>query len=289
MPGATGQMVSSDTLVDQRPFYFTHIAVDPHNADHVYAVSEMLAESKDGGHKFTEIAKDVHVDYHAIWIDPTNSKRIITGEDGGYALTNDLKNWSFSRNLAIGQVYHVGLSDENPYQACAAFQDNGGFCGPENSLDSEGILDRHWIDVVGGDGMWTVPEPGDPRYVWTDLEDGALTIFDRKTRNEPLHPPLRRLPRQLSRTVRSQQNAVSLQLGRTDRVRAVVARHGDVVVRRQRRLRVERSRRNVDDYKPRSDAQHQGTPTAVGRSAGQRRFGRGILRHDSLHRRFVDR
>ena len=179
--GSHWTMVSSDTLVDQRPFYFTHIAVDPHDAGHVYAVSEMLAESKDGGHKFTEIAKDVHVDYHAIWIDPTNSKRIIVGEDGGYALTNDLKNWSFSRNLAIGQIYHVGLSDENPYQACAAFQDNGGFCGPENSLDSEGILDRHWTDVVGGDGMWTVPELGDPRYVWADLEDGALTIFDRKT------------------------------------------------------------------------------------------------------------
>ncbi len=179
--GAHWTLTSSDTLVDQRPFYFTHIAVDPRNADHVYAVSEMLAESKDGGRKFAEIAKDIHVDYHAIWIDPRNPKRIVVGEDGGYALTTDLKHWSFSRNLTIGQIYHVGLSDENPYQVCTAFQDNGGFCGPENSLDSEGILDRHWIDVVGGDGVWTVPDPADSRYVWADLEDGALTIFDRKT------------------------------------------------------------------------------------------------------------
>ena len=179
--GTHWTMVSADTLVDQRPFYFTHIAVDPHNADHVYAVSEMLAESKDGGRKFSEIAKNVHVDYHSIWIDPTNSKRIIVGEDGGYALSNDLKHWSFSRNLAIGQIYHVGLSNENPYQVCTAFQDNGGFCGPENSLDSDGILNRHWIDVVGGDGMWTLPDPIDPRYIWADLEDGAVTIFDRKT------------------------------------------------------------------------------------------------------------
>jgi photosystem II stability/assembly factor-like uncharacterized protein len=179
--GSHWTMVSNDTLVDQRPFYFTHIAVDPSNANHVYAVSEMLAESKDGGRKFTEIAKDVHVDYHAIWIAPNNPKRIIVGEDGGYALTNDLDHWSFSRNLTIGEIYHVGLSDENPYRVCAAFQDNGGFCGPENSLDSEGILDRHWVDVVGGDGMWTVPDPADPRYVWSDLEDGAVTLFDQKT------------------------------------------------------------------------------------------------------------
>jgi photosystem II stability/assembly factor-like uncharacterized protein len=179
--GARWTMTSDDTLVDQRPFYFTHIAVDPRNPDHVYAVSEMLSESKDGGRKFTEIAKGVHVDYHAIWIDPTNPKRIITGEDGGYALTTDLEHWSFSRNVTIGQIYHVGLSNENPYSVCAAFQDNGGFCGPENSLDNEGILDRHWSDVVGGDGVWTIPDPVDPRYVWADLEDGALTIFDRTT------------------------------------------------------------------------------------------------------------
>jgi photosystem II stability/assembly factor-like uncharacterized protein len=179
--GVHWRMTSDDTLVDQRPFYFSHIAVDPKNPNHVYAVSEMLAESKDGGRKFKEIAKDVHVDYHAIWIAPNNPKRIITGEDGGYALTTDLNHWSFSRNLTIGQIYHVGLSDENPYHLCVAFQDNGGFCGPSNSLDNEGVLDNHWIDVVGGDGMWTVPDPVDPNYVWADLEDGAVTIFNRAT------------------------------------------------------------------------------------------------------------
>jgi hypothetical protein len=174
-------MTSDDTLVDQRPFYFTHIAVDPKNPDHVYAVSEMLSESKDGGRKFKEIAKDVHVDYHAIWIAPNQPKRIITGEDGGFALTTDLEHWSFSRNLTIGQIYHVGLSNENPYAVCVAFQDNNGFCGPSNSLDDQGILNRHWINVVGGDGMWTVPDPIDPNYIWADLEDGAVTLFDRRT------------------------------------------------------------------------------------------------------------
>jgi photosystem II stability/assembly factor-like uncharacterized protein len=179
--GAHWTMTSSDTLVDQRPFYFTHIAVDPRNPNHVFAVSEMLAESKDGGRKFTQIAKGVHVDYHAIWIDPTDPKRIMVGEDGGYALTTDLEHWSFARNLSIGQIYHVGLSNENPYYICPAFQDNNGYCGPTNSLDNEGILDHHWINVIGGDGMWIVPDPIDSRYIWADLEDGAVTIFDRQT------------------------------------------------------------------------------------------------------------
>ena len=181
--GANWKMVSNDTLVDQRPFYFTHLNVDPKDADHVYAVSEMLAESKDGGHKFKEIAQNVHVDYHAMWIAPNDPDRMITGEDGGYALTLDGgKNWSFSRNIPIGEVYHVGLSTENPYWVCAPLQDNNGFCGPSNSLDPGGIKDEHWLRVIGGDGMWAVPSPTNPNLVVTDLQDGRVTVFDKRTR-----------------------------------------------------------------------------------------------------------
>jgi photosystem II stability/assembly factor-like uncharacterized protein len=188
--GASWKMMSDDTLVDQRPFYFSHIAVDPRNADHVYAVSEMLAESKDGGKKFEEIATDVHVDYHGIWIAPNDPNRIITGEDGGFGLTLDGgKAWSFSRNLPIGQIYHVGMSNENPYTLCGGWQDNNGWCGPSNSLDNEGIKDENWINVVGGDGMWAIPDPIDPNLIWADSQDGHVSIFNRKTQTSRFVAP----------------------------------------------------------------------------------------------------
>jgi photosystem II stability/assembly factor-like uncharacterized protein len=193
--GAHWTMVSDDTLVDQRPFYFSHINVDPSNPNHVYAVSEMLAESTDGGKKFKEIAKDVHVDYHAMWIAPNDPKRMMTGEDGGYALTIDGgKTWSFSRNMTIGEVYHVGLSNENPYMVCAPLQDNNGFCAPSNSLRRDGILNRDWINVIGGDGEWAVPDPSDPNYVWADLEDGAILVYDRKTQSSRFVRPYDSFP-----------------------------------------------------------------------------------------------
>ncbi|MHB8151873.1 MAG: WD40/YVTN/BNR-like repeat-containing protein [Vulcanimicrobiaceae bacterium] len=180
--GAHWKMVSDNTLVDQRPFYFTHVAVDPKNPKRVYGVSEMLSLSKNGGKTFKAIAKNVHVDYHAIWIAPNNPKRIIVGEDGGYALTLDGgKAWSFSRNLAIGQVYHVGLSGGNPYLVCGAFQDNNAWCGPSNSLDPAGNTNAYWYPVIGGDGMWSVPVPGNRRYVVSDLEDGVVAQYDRRT------------------------------------------------------------------------------------------------------------
>ncbi len=73
--GTTWRLMTGDTLVDQRPFYFTHIAVDPSNPDHVWAVSELLSQSKNGGKTFEKVAADsVHVDYHAIWIAPNDRK-----------------------------------------------------------------------------------------------------------------------------------------------------------------------------------------------------------------------
>ncbi|MBV8490524.1 MAG: glycosyl hydrolase, partial [Candidatus Eremiobacteraeota bacterium] len=148
--GATWTMTSKNTLVDQRPFYFTHVAVDPKNPDRVYAVSEALALSKDGGKTFEEIAKSVHVDYHAIWIAPNDPSRIMVGEDGGYALTlDDGDNWFFSKNLPIAQLYRVGLGTDNPYTLCVGAQDNNGWCGPSNSLDDSGIMNHNWDNVVG--------------------------------------------------------------------------------------------------------------------------------------------
>ena len=188
--GATWTMVSSDTLIVQRPFYFSHIAVDPTNKDHVYAIAEMMSESKDGGKKFKIMARGVHVDYHAIWIAPNDAKRIIVGEDGGAPITLDGgKHWMFSRNYAIGQIYHIAADDANPYNVCGGFQDNNGWCWPSNSRDSAGITNASATPVVGGDGEWVVPDPANPDFVWADSEDGAVSIWMNKSRISLGVPP----------------------------------------------------------------------------------------------------
>ncbi len=183
--GTNWTLVSNDTLVDQRPFYFTHVAIDPSNENHLYGISNELAQSTDGGRHFAAIAPGVHVDYHAMWIAPNDRNRMIVGEDGGYAVTLDGgKTWSFSRNLAIGQVYHVGLSlHENPYWACAPLQDNNAFCAPTNSRNREGILDDDWRSVAGGDGMWAVPDPSNSRFILSDSQQGDIGIYDKRVQS----------------------------------------------------------------------------------------------------------
>jgi photosystem II stability/assembly factor-like uncharacterized protein len=187
--GATWKLVSKDSLVDQRPFYFTHVAVDPHDPNHVFGVSEMLSESRDGGTTFKGIAESVHVDYHAIWIAPNNPKRIIVGEDGGYAITLDGEHWIDSESLPIGQIYHVGYDDETPYRICVALQDNNAYCGPSNALNANGNPNREWERVVGGDGMWAWPDPLDANFVWTDLQDGNVSRYDRAARRNTFVQP----------------------------------------------------------------------------------------------------
>ncbi len=182
--GNSWEMTSNNTLVDQRPFYFTHIAVDPKNPDRVYAVSEMTSLSTDGGKTFKAIADQVHVDYHAIWIAPNDPTRIMLGEDGGYVLTVDGgDNWFFSANLPIAQAYRVGLSNENPYWVCAGLQDNNGWCAPNNTQDPSGIQNKAWIAAAGGDGEWVVPDPADPNFIWADSENGVITVENKVTKD----------------------------------------------------------------------------------------------------------
>ncbi len=182
--GTTWALVSSNTLVDQRPFYFSHIEVDPSNPDHVYTASTEVAESKDGGRTFKAIARNVHGDFHSIWIAPNDAKRIIVGEDGGYALSVDSgATWAFWANVPVGQFYRVGLGNDNPYTICGGLQDNNSYCGTSNSLDVSGNSNASWYAVVqDDDGQWAIPNPANANEIWSDGQDGALFIFKRRSR-----------------------------------------------------------------------------------------------------------
>ncbi|NNM99954.1 MAG: hypothetical protein HKL91_09165 [Candidatus Eremiobacteraeota bacterium] len=189
--GNTWKLVSSNTLVDQRPFYFSHIEVDPSNPNTVYTASTSLAESTDGGLHFKAIAQNVHGDFHAIWIAPNDPRRMIVGEDGGYALTvNGGQTWAFWANLPIGQFYRVGLGNDNPYTICGGLQDNNSYCGPSNSLDMAGNTNASWYAVVyDDDGQWAIPDPHDSKIIWSDGQDGALFRFDRTSREYTFAEP----------------------------------------------------------------------------------------------------
>jgi len=180
--GENWQLVDRDTLPGQRPFYFSHLRVDPRKSSHVIALSMYLTESKDSGKTFKHLTGSLHPDNHDMWWS-ADGTRIIEANDGGVILSNDSgQTWSAPSNIAVAQMYHVGYDLRTPYNVCAGLQDNSTWCTSSNTHNGIGVLDRDWLSIAGGDGVWAWPDPIDSGLIWTDTQDGVLTIYDTRAK-----------------------------------------------------------------------------------------------------------
>ncbi len=175
--------VTDNHALNVRGFYFTTMRVAPDNPDRLYFLGFQLAQSDDGGKTVRVIDNGVHVDHHAMWIDPTDPQRMIQGNDGGAYLSSDGgKTWRFLDGMPIEQSYMVAADTRTPYELCTGLQDNSGWCGPSSSLADNVVSGNDWYTVVGGDGEYVVPAPSNPDIIYADAEDGAIVRFDRKTK-----------------------------------------------------------------------------------------------------------
>jgi photosystem II stability/assembly factor-like uncharacterized protein len=175
--------VSDNHAYNVRGFYFTTLEVAPNDPDRLYFLGFQLLQSNDGGKTAKVIDQTVHVDHHAMWIDPTNPKRMIQGNDGGAYLSLDGgKTWRFLDGMPIEETYMVAADSRTPYDLCTGLQDNSGWCGPSSTLADNVVSGQDWFTVVGGDGEYVVPAPSDPNIIYADAEDGTIVRFDRKTK-----------------------------------------------------------------------------------------------------------
>jgi len=160
-----------------RPMYFSQIRIDPANADRVYLGGVGMHLTIDGGATFvTDAARSTHDDVHAIWINPGNPEHILTGNDGGLAVSHDgSKTWIFIPNLPVGLFYHVSFDMEVPYNICGGMQDNYNWCGPSASRHRGGIMNYDWFQIQGGDGFVAMPDLLDSRIVYTESQGGNMT------------------------------------------------------------------------------------------------------------------
>lgn len=183
-------MVNDDPNVNFRPFYYSDVRVDPNNPDILFSISGRLSRSVDGGKTWERIATTVHGDHQALWIDPTNSKRILNGSDGGYQISHDGgDSWEIINNVELSQFYQVFIDNKDPYNVYGGLQDNGTWVGPSNSLHSAGILKRHWKGLAYGDGYYAVPIPGSEHEVYANLQGGVIFHVDSRYGNvRNIHP-----------------------------------------------------------------------------------------------------
>ena len=178
--GATWKKMSS---VNPNPAYFSRFWIDPNNDLRLYIAASQstgvmagITVSEDGGRTFQPGLGDlVHPDFHAMWIDPANSRHIVIGVDGGiYVSRNAGADWEHLNQIRIGQAYQVGYDMSQPYHVCAGYQDNGSMCGPVANRHVNGITNPDWLRVMAGDGFHTQPDLADANLVYVEAQEGQL-------------------------------------------------------------------------------------------------------------------
>lgn len=173
-------------------YYFAEIEVTPSNPDVIYIYGVPMLKSKDGGvtwHRLDTLSgvRDIHVDHHSVWVNPTDPQHILLGNDGGlYQSYDEGANWIHINNMSVGQFYTVNVDMETPYNVYGGLQDNGVLRGSSKSVPNE---TPHWEPIFGGDGMYVAADPRNPKIVYTGFQFGNyFQLNDGKTKRiTPVH------------------------------------------------------------------------------------------------------
>jgi photosystem II stability/assembly factor-like uncharacterized protein len=179
--GATWQRTSGDQRWMVRPWYYSVVTADPSDTNTVFLMNLSTWKSTDGGRTFSRIRLP-HGDTHALWVDPADSRRMISGNDGGATISFDGGGtWSSIMNQPTAQFYHVTTDDQWPYRIFGAQQDNTTVSIVSRSDDGV-ITPSDWYPVGGGESGYIAPKPGDPNIVIAGTYTGTLTRYDVRTK-----------------------------------------------------------------------------------------------------------
>ena len=172
--GKTWERTSEDNV---RPFYYSQVRVHPTNPDRVWFSSTPVKVSDEGGKNARNATVGIHVDHHAMWIDPKDPNRHIMGNDGGIGISFDNGgNYWFPNTFAIGQPYNVSVDMAVPYNVCGGLQDNGSWCGPSRRRQGD-ITNAMWFTYNGGDGFVTAQDPTNPDIIYGESQGGNVARF----------------------------------------------------------------------------------------------------------------
>ena len=177
--GKNWKKLDASAYMVWRPFYFGNLIVDPKDENKIFKPDLGLLLSVNGGQSFAFVA-NAHGDFHDIWIDPSNTNVVYTGDDGGLWRSEDGgTRWKHQLNLPISQFYHVSVDNEDPYHVYGGLQDNSTWVG--DSSYPGGVANSQWENVYGGDGFWAFEDPADPNYIYAEAQGGTIGRVNRHT------------------------------------------------------------------------------------------------------------
>lgn len=179
--GATWEKMSDHTEAGQ---YYNEIYCDPKDVDKVYSVETISHVTEDGGKTWRRVGlNNRHVDDHALWIDPDDTRHFMIGGDGGiYETYDEGLNYIFKSNLPVTQFYRVNVDNQYPfYHVYGGTQDNNSMGGPSGNISRNGVSSGEWYYTNGGDGFWTAIDPVNQDIIYAESQYGNMVRYDRKS------------------------------------------------------------------------------------------------------------
>ncbi|HYM21177.1 MAG TPA: FlgD immunoglobulin-like domain containing protein [Candidatus Kapabacteria bacterium] len=155
-------------------WYDLYLAVAPgtNPNDTIYIGGIEAYRSFDGGASWQSYSdynthSFVHVDNQSIAIDPTNSRIVWIGTDGGvYRSTDAGQNWSYRSNgMNSMRCYHIGLDANDNKKTYAGFQDEGVW---------RTVSGQSPVAVFGGDGFQPIVDPTNSNIYYVEGPQGDL-------------------------------------------------------------------------------------------------------------------
>jgi photosystem II stability/assembly factor-like uncharacterized protein len=158
------------------------IYADPQRPDVMYLMGTAVYRSTDAGaHVAAFWGAPSGADPRFLWIDPTNSKRMLAGVDQGAAISVDGgESWSPYYGIANGQFYRVATDYDVPYHVCGPQQDSGTACVPSRTDFGE-LRFGDWYAGGGFENGFLIADPADKRYMYTQGWYHVLRRLDRTT------------------------------------------------------------------------------------------------------------
>lgn len=172
---------NSDRSLRQRAWYYSRIYADTKDENTVYVLNVRYHKSVDGGKTFKS-AGAPHGDHHDLWIDPSDPKRMIIGDDGGAQISFDGgENWSSYMNQPTSQFYRVVTDNHFPFRIYGAQQDNS-TVRISHRTDGYSIGESDWEKTAGGESAHIAIDPDDNEIVYGGSYGGFLVRKDHRTK-----------------------------------------------------------------------------------------------------------
>lgn len=179
--GATWRRLSGDRLIQTRSWYYMKVFTDPVDENVVWVLNAPVLRSIDGGATFATVPA-THGDNHSLWIDPSDRRRMINGNDGGASVSLDGgKSWSTQDNQPTAQFYHVTVDDAFPYRLYSGQQDNSSVIIRSQGATGGSIGERDWWNGPGCESANVGVSGRNPRYVYGGCYQGLIDELDQET------------------------------------------------------------------------------------------------------------